>query len=348
MRVSLVMVTGGGGGIQQSVIPYTKALQREGHIVQAVVPDDSLLLDEIESVGALVSPVKWGNHRLFRIPQSIEIRKHLKSFGPDGVIGFAQMGYPQARRAWGKRTPILCRCGSVSPVIIKKFLKSEGVIVTSQEMKRVVLDTGRAKVFVLPNFLVDPPRTHRTPSQKTLRIGGIGRLHTSKGFDVLIDAVNVLVRRGHKLNLVIAGSGPEERALKSQADALGLPVEFPGWIDNAEKQKFFDDIDIFVCPSRKEAFGFVFIEAMQAGLPVIGTDTVGAREIFTPGCDAIIVPGDDVDALAGGIDELVGDESLRTRIANDAQDTFARRFHIDHAAPILSSILTDAVSAPGG
>lgn len=344
MRVSLVMVTGGGGGIQQSVIPYAIALQREGHIVQAVVPNDSLLLDEIESIGALVSPVKWGNHRLFRIPQTIEIRKQLNAFGPDAVIGFAQMGYPQARRAWGKRTPILCRCGSVSPVIIRKFLNSDGVIVTSQEMKNVVLDTGRARVFVLPNFLIDPPRIHKSPPQETLRIGGIGRFHRSKGFDVLIDAVDILIKRGRKLSLVIAGSGSEEQALKSQAAAHGISVEFPGWIGNTDKQKFYDDIDIFVCPSRKEAFGFVFIEAMQAGLPIVGADTVGAREIFVPGRDAIVVPGDDVDALADGIDKLVGDESLRTRIANEAQDTFVRRFHIDQAGPKLASILTDAMS----
>jgi glycosyltransferase involved in cell wall biosynthesis len=110
-------------------------------------------------------------------------------------------------------------------------------------------------------------------SPDTLLVGGIGRLHRSKGFDLLIPAF-LDVAPAHAA-LVIVGAGPQRRALEKLA--AGDPrIHFLGFRNDVGA--ILKGLDLFVSPSREESFGLAILEAMHVGLPVIATATDGPSE----------------------------------------------------------------------
>ncbi|WP_042775276.1 glycosyltransferase family 4 protein [Sinorhizobium fredii] len=146
-------------------------------------------------------------------------------------------------------------------------------------------------------------------------LAAVGRLTRQKGFDLLLEAFSKISKSHPKWKLVIWGEGDERRSLEALRDALGLQerVEMPGltprpglWIENA---------DVFVLSSRYEGWGNVLLEAMAAGLPVVSYECDwGPRVMITHGSDGILVPTEDVEALAKALDRVLADRELREQL----------------------------------
>jgi len=130
-----------------------------------------------------------------------------------------------------------------------------------------------------------------------LLVGSVGRLHPSKGMDLLIDAFKAHAPRDAVL--AILGEGPDEAALKARAagDARIRLLGFRSDVDQALKS-----FDLFVSPSREEAFPLAILEAMRAGRPVLSTATQGPREMLA-GQPARVVPVGDADAVGRALAE---------------------------------------------
>ena len=142
-------------------------------------------------------------------------------------------------------------------------------------------------------------------------IAALGRLHSNKAFDTLIRAFATLPAG----TLWLAGDGPERPMLGGLADDLGVAerVAFLGWQD--DPQAVIRGADILVCPSRHEPFGNVIAEGLACGRPVISTRTNGGRELIEDGVNGLLVPVDDVTALADALGGLVADAALAARLA---------------------------------
>ncbi|TCM82644.1 glycosyltransferase family 4 protein [Rhodovulum steppense] len=347
MRIVLVMTGGGGGGLQQSVVPYAAALTRAGHAVLAIVLGSSPFVAELGSLGVSVVTTRWPRKpRPFTWIQALVIRRAAQAFGAEIALAFASKGLAPALHALGGQMPVLSRCGATRERTVSRLLGADGLIATSDEMRALILRLGMPteRVHLLPNFLTGAARLHsRAPGDPPV-VGSLGRMVPRKGFDVLLRACGVLARRGRPVRLLLGGSGRERDALEKLAKAEGVAAEFRGWISNAEKTAFFDEIDIFACPSRLEPFGFIYLEAMQAGVPVVTTDTVGARFIFSPGTDGMVVPQGDAEAMADAIAALLDDPKARAEMTAAARGTFLGRFHIDAATGILDDILREALA----
>jgi glycosyltransferase involved in cell wall biosynthesis len=136
------------------------------------------------------------------------------------------------------------------------------------------------------------------PVRPIVNIGAISNFGPRKGMDVLIRAFAVALQRNCSLRLMLAGDGFERKACERLGGELGIDgdIEWLGW--QWDTRAFFNRIDLFCLPSRKEPFGIVVTEAMQAGLAVIATDTSGPTDIVMPGETGWIVPVEDVTALA--------------------------------------------------
>jgi glycosyltransferase involved in cell wall biosynthesis len=130
----------------------------------------------------------------------------------------------------------------------------------------------------------------------------VGRLIPIKGYDVLLGAMAQARRVVRDLTLDVAGSGPLEPELRSQAAALGLDgaVRFLGHVTAVP----FAESAIVVVPSLGEGFGMVALEAMERGRPVIASDVGGLPEIVVDDETGAVVPSGDVQALAWAIAEL--------------------------------------------
>ncbi|MCW2236522.1 glycosyltransferase [Azospirillum canadense] len=124
-------------------------------------------------------------------------------------------------------------------------------------------------------------------------IGFVGHLIPAKGCDLLIEAFRRAALPDARL--VVVGDGPERAALESTAPA---DVHFTGFRGDA--RNLFQAFDLFVSPSRDEPFGLVFLEALDAGTPIVATRSQGAMALL-PGYPAELVALDDVDALAAAL-----------------------------------------------
>ncbi|HRN61267.1 MAG TPA: glycosyltransferase family 4 protein [Luteimonas sp.] len=126
--------------------------------------------------------------------------------------------------------------------------------------------------------------------------GALGRMEPSKGMDVLLEAYARAAPAGARLALV--GGGRLLDALRAQA---GGTVAMPGFVERPED--WLAAFDCFVSPSREEPFGLVLLEAMQAGLPVIATETGGARHL-APLIGTPLVPTGEVGPLVAALDAM--------------------------------------------
>lgn len=188
------------------------------------------------------------------------------------------------------------------------------------------------------------PGDERPPSDGRARIISVGRLHRTKGHDVLLEAVHRLVSEGVQLSVVIVGDGPERPALEAQTLRLGLQghVAFLGSRGQLEIIGQMRTSDVFVLASRFEPLGVAYMEAMAMGLATIGTTAGGAREIIDDGVDGVLVPPEQPAALAEAIRGLVRDPELRRRMGVAARRKIVNQFDSRLGAAVLYERFTGA------
>lgn len=198
-------------------------------------------------------------------------------------------------------------------------------------------------VEVIPNALRALPdwQTARQPL-----LLSVGRLDHQKGFDIVLRAFAVVQREFPHWCLAIVGDGPLRNALQRIAIDLGLKdrVRFPGRTSDIEA--WYANASVVVQASRFEGFPNVILEAMGMGVAVISTDcNSGPREIITPGHDGLLVPVDDVSALADALRMLMADPGLRDRIGVAAV-AVRKRFAADEILTSWEHLLAGAATGP--
>ena len=154
----------------------------------------------------------------------------------------------------------------------------------------------------------------------------VGRLTRMKGQRYLVDAVPELSSRFPGLAVVILGTGPLSEHLAERAAALGVDgcVRFAG--HRGDARALLDAADVFVLPSRHEGMPLAAIEAMDAGLPIVGTRVVGTEEVVADGETGTLVPAEDAPALAAALAELLSDGDLRTRYGEAGRRRYLEHF----------------------
>lgn len=199
------------------------------------------------------------------------------------------------------------------------------------------------EVQVIPNALRALPdiQTARQPL-----LLSVGRLDHQKGFDIVLRAFAVVQREFPHWRLAIVGDGPLRDALQRIAIDLGLQdrVRWPG--RTSEIEAWYANASVVVQASRFEGFPNVILEAMGMGAAVVSTDcNSGPREIITPGHDGLLVPVDDVDALANALRMLMADAGLRDRIGTAAM-AVRTRFATDEILASWEHLLAGAATGP--
>ncbi|MFC1668450.1 glycosyltransferase [Chlamydiota bacterium] len=138
-------------------------------------------------------------------------------------------------------------------------------------------------------------------------IGSVGRLHEQKGHSYLLEAFQLILKKGINIRLVIVGEGPLRQFLEAKTVSLDIAqcVAFIGFKEDIIN--YMQVLDIFVLPSLWEGFGLVVTEAMALAKPVIATDVDGVPEIVCNSKTGYIVEPASVEMLAEKITALVID-----------------------------------------
>jgi phosphatidyl-myo-inositol dimannoside synthase len=164
-----------------------------------------------------------------------------------------------------------------------------------------------------------------------------------KGMDTLIQAMPRLLLRWPELQLVMVGSGDDEEWLVNQAQDSGVRrhIHFLSNLTNEELSACYAAAELFALPSRGEGFGFVYLEAMARGKPVIGGAHGGAPEIIQDGVTGYLVQHGDTVQLATSIDTLLSDPEAARQMGARGRDRVEKQFRFHVFAKAFKKILRE-------
>ena len=203
------------------------------------------------------------------------------------------------------------------------------------------------KVAVVANGLDPGAFVGRTPRPALRRVIVVGDLRPEKGHDVLIDAAIEVVRRFPDARFELVGGGPEMDALCRRARDRGVThaFTFVGHRDDVAER--LAAADMFVLPSRSEAFPNALLEAMATGLPVVASAVGGIPEIVEDDRTGLLVPAGDAGALAARLCRLMADPGLGTRLGDEARREVASRFSFDRMVAAFERVYIDELTRRG-
>lgn len=193
------------------------------------------------------------------------------------------------------------------------------------------------------------PKEVPTASRETLGLPlhvpifvSIGRLIPRKGYQLLLEAWRDI----HTAHLVIIGDGLLDKKLREiikKYDMAGR-VHLLGHVSEEKKLQVLRAADAYVSAAEHEGFGIVFLEAMEAGLPIVATDVGGQTDFLKSGENAILLPPNDVEQLKAGIVWLLKDSRLRETMAQNNK-VKVKDFYLDKTAGRFEEVLTGAFGA---
>ena len=211
-------------------------------------------------------------------------------------------------------------------------------------------DAGRKlKVIHCGVDLATSPRT-TTLDRDPVSVLAVGRLDPIKGFDTLVDALAILVKRGVQVRCRLVGSGPLHDALLQQVVAHGIEgnIEFCGAQEQTVVRRWMQESALFVMPSRiaddgnRDGIPVALMEAMASGCSVISTFVSGIPELIEDHANGRLVQPGDPCELADAMQALMTDASSRTRMADCARQRIEQQFDARSEALRLRGYMQEA------
>lgn len=239
-----------------------------------------------------------GNYTTFPLRHYRGLKRVLERYQPDVVNAHFSMptGLPLARLCEQRDIPLVTsvmgadlydptRYQHIRPLLdhINRYVfeRSDAIVAPSRDMldRLPPLFLHNSRVV---HYGIEPEHWNWEPGteRERTRLLTVCRLVPRKNLDLAIATSDELRRRGHDIEHTIVGKGPERAGLLEEhgdKDWLSLP----GYVEDLDA--VYNDHDVFVLPSKHEAFGMVFLEALASGLPVVTSDTGGQTDIIENG-----------------------------------------------------------------
>ena len=368
MRLTLVISSLGRGGAERIISVLAGAWAKQGVEVMLVTFDDkeapAYAIDPRVALCALKVPNELARNsvqRLYRnLLRVIRLRRLIGRFRPEIVISFLSVPNVVSLLATrGMHIPVIVseranpRYDKVKRIWkpLRRFIypSADALVCQTSAMVEQLRQTIKVPGYAIPNPVELPSsfsaetQTPASPGART--IIGMGRLVPQKGFDLLLEAFSRIAGKHPQWSIKVLGNGPDKERLEAQAESLGLKnrVSFVGAV--SDPFPVLHAADLFVFSSRFEGFGNALIEAMACRLPVISFDCpAGPADIIRDGVDGVLVPREDVAALATAMDRLMSDPAERERLARRAPEVLTR-FSLKRVLGMWEALFNDVLRA---
>lgn len=274
----------------------------------------------------------WSAMRIIRQTSPIAIHAHWLM--PQGLVAAL------LRLLWNRTPPFVATSHGADLFAlrgrlfgaIRRFVvdRAAALTVVSKAMRDELaafdLDVGKVSVQPMGIDLRDRFTPDPAVARSQDEILFVGRLVEKKGLRHLLDAMPAILAAHPHARLTVAGFGPEESALRAQADALGIGphLDFLGAVPQASLPALYRRATVFAAPfvraksGDQEGFGLVLVEALGCGCPVVASELPATVDVMSGLRGAIAVCSGDADALARTIGDMLSRaDEFSTRAADD-------------------------------
>jgi glycosyltransferase involved in cell wall biosynthesis len=359
MRVLHVIDSLGRGGAERVVVDLARASAGTADTWVAPLFDRGALELECAEAGIPLSPLRIG-HRRNLLLGAARLSRVIRKLRPDVVqthLLFSELYLALA--------PV--RSGAVHLATFHNMgfdafeplpLRQRAVRVLEREALRWRFDgyvavseraadsarrhLGLAPIDVIPNPIdVDRVRAQAPESRQAARarlgiaadarvVTLVGKLSEPKGHDVALRALSLLPH-STRPEFIFVGDGPLKESLKALALELGVfaRVRWVGETDRATALAWMRASDVAIVPSRHEGLPITLLEALAIETPVVATTVGGIPEVLTHEHTGLLIPPSNPEALANGIERLLADSGLASRLANAGLQHVRRSFGLD-------------------
>jgi glycosyltransferase involved in cell wall biosynthesis len=237
------------------------------------------------------------------------------------------------------------------------FLSSR-IIAISQSLKRELIEKGvpEKKIRVVRHGInptsVNPTEEEIDRVRRTLNLNGrkkivgtVGRLTRVKNHEMFLRSGKLLAAKHPDLALLIVGDGPLKMDLEALARDLSIAeiTVFTGWV--REIYPVLHLMDVLAVTSFSEGFGYVLLEGMASAKAIVATAVSEIPFIIDNGKTGILVPPDDIEALAEAIDFFLCDPEKRSDMGESARKDVERRFPLEREVKLTTEIYLSPLSA---
>lgn len=334
-HVLFVITKSNWGGAQRYVYDLATNPQ-PGFTVAVVAGGNGILIQRLEEAGVRTIPLRalqrdvsllkdlWSMFELYAICRKEKpdvVHLNSSKVGALGAFAARLAGVPRiifTAHNWfhNESRPIYVRAVTWLIQALTQLLVHQTIAVSDAMVKTAPFPTRCVRVY---NGVRGTALRARSEAREYLlakgailddriAVGTIGELHKNKGHDVLLEA---FVKLRGPATLTIIGEGEERPRTEARVQKLGLAnVSLVGHVDGASE--YLSAFDVFVLPSRTEAFAYVLLEAGLASLPVVATNVGGIPELITEKT-GVLVRTNDPEALTQGLDALIASHEARVR-----------------------------------
>ncbi|MEZ4590643.1 MAG: glycosyltransferase family 4 protein [Chloroflexota bacterium] len=267
--------------------------------------------------------------QLTQIPFDVAIAGENFSHFP-AVIALQRAARQQKRPfgLWSEAIDTAYASGHLLSNLYRRWLygRTAGFLAYSEAAKQFLLWRGAPEETIVRGYQIVPPQQLPAPSLDRASLGlsdeqvvlYVGYFNMRKGLDLLLRAFQQVAQANDRL--VLLGDGPEKSRLQQLAAKDGR-ILFPGYLEGAQKSSWYAASDLFVLPTRHDPWGLVVNEAMAFGLPIITTTAAGCAELVQE--NGIVVPADNLEALARALTDLLANPAKRATMGQQSRERIA-------------------------
>jgi glycosyltransferase involved in cell wall biosynthesis len=233
--------------------------------------------------------------------------------------------------------------------LLRRVLRAADTVVAlgKQEWQALRNFAPQARVELIPHAVAAVPAealAARSMAAPELQLLFLGRLDAAKGLYVLLDALDVLVRGGRQVRLLIAGVGPEEARLRSRIADLKLQprVELVGARFGVDRQALWSRAHVFVLPSDHEGLPYALLEAMAAGMVPVVSAVGAVPDVVGHGEHGLLVAPKSIGQLVDSLAQLHDDRRLLARLGAAARARIEERFGLEPFARSFARVYRQA------
>lgn len=348
------------GGGEKWHFEMAKRLEKKGHSVFFIVHKKGALYKKVRETNIPHVAVIINNFSFLNIPK---IRRFSQMFR-EHRVGSVIMNLPSDVKVAGPAAlktgvkKIMYRRGTALPVhnnpynryLFKRVITH--IITNSHATKELLLqknselvDPNKFRVIYngldFDEFDNRPINPIYSRQHNELIIGNASRFVKQKGHKYLIEIAGKLKFHQIPFRLLMAGEGKLKNSIMNRAKKEGVyeNLLFAGFITDIKS--FMASIDIFLLTSRWEGFGYVIVEAMAGGKPVIAFDISSNPEIIRDGENGYLIPFRDTDTFVQKIKTLYHNPRLIDQMAKEARKTALENFNMDYMVRQVEELITE-------